>query len=298
MSELILGAAGMVGSALARRLPNAIKVTRADCDLLDLKATMDMFQNIKPSRVYMAAAKVGGINANNSYPVEFINQNLQIQLNVMQAAHEIGVERLLFLGSSCIYPREAKQPIQPSSLMTGPLEPTNSAYAVAKIAGIEMVKSYRKQYGHKWITAMPTNLYGPGDNYDLENSHVVAALIRKICEAFDKDFETVEIWGSGKPLREFMHVFDLANALVFLMNNYDNDEPINVGSGIECSIKELAQIIADAAGYTGKFIFNEQMPDGTPRKIMDSSVINNLGWHCGISLQKGIAKTVELYQNG
>lgn len=239
----------------------------------------------------MAAAKVGGIQANNIYRAEFLYDNLLIASNVIHSAYEYGVEKLLFLGSSCIYPKKAPQPMNEDSLLTGPLEPTNEPYAIAKIAGIKLCESYRRQYGANFISAMPTNLYGPGDNYDLQNSHVLPALLRKIHEAKVSGTSSVEIWGSGNPLREFMHVDELADALVFLMEEYNDEQFINVGSGEEISIKGLAELIGRIVGYSGELKFNTDKPDGTMRKLMDSSRINAMGWQPSISLEEGIKAT-------
>jgi len=243
----------------------------------------------------MAAAKVGGIQANNIYRAEFLYDNLLIASNVIHGAYESGVEKLLFLGSSCIYPKKAPQPMNEDSLLTGPLEPTNEPYAIAKIAGIKLCESYRRQYGANFISAMPTNLYGPGDNYDLQNSHVVPALLRKIHEAKVSGTSSVEIWGSGKPLREFMHVDDLADALLFLMEDYNEEQFINVGSGEEISIKRLAELICRIVGYSGELKFNTEKPDGTMRKLMDSSRLKGLGWSHSINLEEGIQRTYTDY---
>jgi GDP-L-fucose synthase len=242
-----------------------------------------------------AAAKVGGIHANNTYPAAFLSDNLQIQVNLMDAAHEAGVDRLLFLGSSCIYPKFAPQPIQESALLTGALEATNEAYGIAKIAGILHVQAMRRQHQHHWISAMPTNLYGPNDNYHPENSHVLAALIRKFHEAVVADSPVVEVWGTGTPLREFLHVDDLASAVEFLLLNYDEDDTINVGSGQEVSINELARIIADVVGFKGELRNNTDKPDGTPRKILDSSRLHNLGWSPRWTLREGITDAYQWF---
>ena len=245
--------------------------------------------------MYLAAARVGGIYANNAYPAEFIYDNLMVQNNVIHQAFMHGVKKLLFLGSSCIYPRDCAQPIKEEYLLTGPLEATNSAYAVAKIAGIELIKSYRKQYGYKWISAMPTNLYGPNDNFDLETSHVFPALIRKFSEAAANG-GSVELWGTGSPKREFLHVDDLAKAVVVLLEKYNADDHINVGTGEDVTIKELAETIASAAGFSGDVKWDSTKPDGTPRKVMDVSKIKSLGWAPQISLEEGVRQTVEYYQ--
>ncbi len=291
----VAGHRGMVGSAVVRRLKSEnCKILTADRKILDLRdegATSEWMLENKPDAVIMAAARVGGIVANNTYPVDFLQENLSIQNSVFAAAHAANVNRLLFLGSSCIYPKLAEQPIKEEALLSGPLEPTNEAYAIAKIAGIYSVRAYRRQYGRDWISAMPTNLYGPGDNYHLENSHVLPALLRKFHEANEKGSGAVEIWGSGTPLREFMHSDDLADALVFLLKNYSSDDHINVGSGEEVSIRELAQIIARETGYIGRLTFDASKPDGTPRKLMDSRKIFDLGWKPKVSLESGIEKT-------
>jgi GDP-L-fucose synthase len=249
--------------------------------------------NNRPDCVVVAAAKVGGIHANNEAPVDFLQDNLVIQTNIFEAAHQNDVERLLFLGSSCIYPKFADQPIREASLLTGLLEPTNEWYAIAKIAGIKLCQAYRKQYGRDWISAMPTNLYGPGDNYDLETSHVLPALLRKFHEAKVSGAEEVVLWGSGSPLREFLHCDDLADALIFLLKNYSEHEHINVGSSSEVTIKGLAEIIATVVGYDAKLVFDASKPDGTPRKLMDSSRLHELGWNNVRSLENGIASTYE-----
>jgi len=299
MTVLVAGGTGLVGSAIVRHLESrgetVLAVNSKVVDLLDRKATFDYVQSHKPDVIIDAAARVGGIGANNTYPVDFLSLNVQIQTNLMDAAHAAKTPNFLFLGSSCIYPRDCAQPIKEEYLLTGPLEATNSAYAVAKIAGIELIKSYRKQYGYKWISAMPTNLYGPNDNFDLETSHVFPALIRKFSEAA-KNGTGVQLWGTGSPKREFLHVDDLAKAVVVLLEKYDKDEHINVGSGEDVTIKELAETIAAAAGFTGDVQWDSSKPDGTPRKVMDVSKIKSLGWAPQISLVDGIQQTVEYYQ--
>ena len=299
MSVLVAGGTGLVGSAIVRELTargvDVISVNSKVVDLLDRKATFDFVADHKPQTIIEAAARVGGIGANNTYPVDFLSKNLQIQTNLMDAAHAVKTPEFLFLGSSCIYPRDCAQPIKEEYLLTGPLELTNSAYAVAKIAGIELIKSYRKQYGYKWISSMPTNLYGPNDNFDLENSHVFPALIRKFSEAAQSG-NPVQLWGTGSPKREFLHVDDLANAVVVLLEKYNENEHINVGTGEDVTIKELATIIAATTGFTGEIQWDSSKPDGTPRKVMDVSRMKALGWKPAISLEQGIAQTVEWYQ--
>ena len=291
----VAGHRGMVGSAVVRRLDaedcELITAGRDELDLVNQAAVNAWMRATKPEVIVLAAARVGGIKANSDYPVDFLYQNLMIEANVMQAAHDNDVERLLFLGSSCIYPKFAPQPIPEDSLLTGPLEPTNEWYAVAKIAGIKLCQAYRRQYGRDWISAMPTNLYGPGDNYDLETSHVLPALIRKFHEAKEAGAPTVELWGTGTPLREFLHCDDLADALVFLLKEYSGHEHINVGSGVEVTIRELAETIARVVGCDAELTFDATKPDGTPRKLMDSSRLRNLGWCDARSLEEGVRQT-------
>jgi GDP-L-fucose synthase len=299
MTILVAGGSGLVGSAIVRELKglnkDVIGISSKDVDLLDRSKTFKFINDLKPTAIIDSAAKVGGIGGNNSYPVEFLSQNLQIQSNLMDAAHTAKVLKFVFLGSSCIYPRDCAQPIKEEYLLTGALEQTNSAYAVAKIAGIELIKSYRKEYGHKWISVMPTNMYGPNDNFDLENGHVLPVLIRKFVEAKRSGSGKVTLWGSGAPLREFMHVDDFAKAVVFCMDKYDDTNQINVGSGHEVSIKDLAIKISGVAGFTGEIIWDSSKPDGTMRKVLDSSKIAKLGWKPLISLDQGITSTVEWY---
>ena len=291
----VAGHRGMVGSAVCRQLENEdcniIKAGRDEVNLVNQAEVNNWMNAVKPDAIVLAAAKVGGILANKNFPVNFLYENLMIEANIIHAAHLNKVERLLFLGSSCIYPRLADQPIKEDSLLSGALEPTNEWYAIAKITGIKLIQAYRKQYGYDWISAMPTNLYGPGDNYDLESSHVLPALLRKFHEAKISNSSEVMVWGSGKPLREFMHCDDLAGALLFLLKNYSDYEHINVGSGNEVSIRELVEIIAKVVGYEAKITWDEQKPDGTPRKLMDSRKLQRLGWDGGRSLFDGIFHT-------
>jgi GDP-L-fucose synthase len=290
----VAGHRGLAGSAVWRALEargcrNLIGARSSEVDLRDRDATFAFVGKRRPEVMVVAAAKVGGILANDTYPAEFLSDNLRIQLNLMDAAREYGVQRLLFLGSSCIYPKLAAQPIRESSLMTGALEPTNDAYAIAKIAGIMQVQSIRKQYGLPYISAMPTNLYGPGDNFDVRNSHVLPALIRRFHEAKQSGATEVTIWGSGTPRREFLHADDLASALIFLLEHYDSPDTINVGTGIDVTIRELAQTVADVVGWEGELVFDPSKPDGTPRKLLDVTRLTDLGWRSTISLRDGIA---------
>ena len=300
MTILVAGGTGLAGSAIVRELERVNKkvigISSKDVNLLDRAKTFSYIKDLKPNVIIDAAAKVGGVGSNNAYPVEFLTQNLQIQSNLMDAAHDAKVDKFVFLGSSCIYPRNCAQPIKEDYLLTGELEQTNSAYAVAKIAGIELIKSYRKEYGYSWISVMPTNLYGLNDNFDLENSHVLPALIRKFVEAKRNNSTEVVLWGSGTPLREFLHVDDLAKAILVCLEKYDDAQQINIGSGDEISIKDLAVKIANLTRFTGKVVWDSNRPDGTPRKVLDSTKINNLGWKPSITLDQGIAATVEWYQ--
>lgn len=294
----VAGHRGMVGSALMRRLKkdgytNIITRTSQELDLRDCHAVAELFYETQPQFVFLAAAKVGGILANSNYKAEFLYDNLSIQTNVMHNAHVHGVEKLLFLGSSCIYPKMAAQPIKEEYLLTGPLEPTNDAYALAKIAGIYMCEVYRQQYGSNFISVMPTNLYGTNDNYDLKNSHVLPALIRKFYNAIENDEDEVTIWGSGNPMREFLYVDDLADACLFLMKNYSEQSTINVGVGEDISIKNLAGLIKRITGYNGNIRFDASMPDGTPRKLLDVSKLNALNWRYKTKLEDGIRLTCE-----
>ncbi|WP_369246709.1 GDP-L-fucose synthase family protein [Streptomyces sp. R41] len=291
----VAGHRGLVGSAVTRRLRadghEVLARTRSELDLRDPTATAAYLRDARPDAVVLGAAKVGGIMANSTYPVQFIEDNLRIQLNVISAAHAVGVRRLLFLGSSCIYPRLAPQPIREEALLSGPLEATNQPYALAKIAGIVQVQSYRQQYGASYISAMPTNLYGPGDNFDLESSHVLPALVRRFHEAKRDRLDEVVLWGSGTPRREFLHVDDLADACVTLLRRYDGDEPVNVGRGEDLTIRELAEIVREVVGFEGRIGFDPTKPDGTPRKLLDVSRMTALGWRPRIGLRDGIAAT-------
>ena len=300
MTVIVAGATGLVGSAITKAFESkghtVIGVNRSVVDLLDSKATENFVTNLKPSLIIDAAARVGGILANNSYPVEFLSNNITIQGNLMNAAHIAGVTKFVFLGSSCIYPRDCAQPIKEEYLMTGPLEETNSAYAIAKIAGIELVNSYRKEYGTRWISLMPTNLYGPMDNFDLTASHVLPAFIRRFIEATENRSGKVTLWGSGSPLREFLHVDDLAQAVVIASEKYDSSLHLNVGSGEDLSIKNLAEKVAAAAGFSGEIEWDSSKPDGTPKKVLDVSRIKALGWKPTITLDEGIASTIAWYK--
>jgi GDP-L-fucose synthase len=299
MTILVAGGTGLVGSAIVRELKrvnrDVVGISSKDVNLLDRDKTFAYIKKLNPTAIIDAAAKVGGIGGNNAFPVEFLSQNLQIQSNLMDAAHAAKTEKFVFLGSSCIYPRNCPQPIKEDYLLTGELEQTNSAYAIAKIAGIELIKSYRKEYGYKWISVMPTNLYGPNDNFDLETSHVLPALIRKFIEAKQNNKSEVTVWGSGKPLREFLHTDDLAKAVLLCMEKYDDARQINVGSGVEISILDLANNIAEKVGFSGSIVMDANKPDGTPRKVLDITKVSNLGWKPTISLDQGIASTVEWY---
>ena len=296
MKIYVAGHRGLVGSAIVRAIESEgthtwIGQSRSELDLLDRKAVFEYLAKEKPEAVVIAAAKVGGIHANDTYPVQFLTENLQIETNLMDAAHAAGIPRLLFLGSSCVYPKLAQQPIKEEYLLTGELEKTNEAYALAKISGLKLVQAYRKQYGHKWISAMPTNMYGPGDNFDLENSHVLPALIRKFHDAKVQGKPSVTLWGTGSPKREFLHSDDLGRACIFLLENYDDELAINVGVGQDVSIKELAELIRSVVGFEGEIEWDSSRPDGTPRKLLDSSRISNLGWKAEINLFEGIEST-------
>ena len=300
MTIVVAGATGLAGSAIVRAFEKAGKevvgINRSIVDLLDLSATKKLLKDVAPSMVIDAAARVGGIGANNAFPVEFLTDNIRIQSKLMDAAHEAKVGRFIFLGSSCIYPRDCAQPIKEEYLMTGPLETTNSAYAIAKIAGIELINSYRKEYGHKWISLMPTNLYGPNDNFELQGSHVLPAFIRRFVEATEKNAPTETLWGTGAPKREFLHVDDLANAVLIASEKYDSSMHLNIGSGQDLSIKELAELVADIAGYKGEIKWDSSKPDGTPRKVLDVTKAKSLGWSPAISLRDGIASAMNWYK--
>jgi len=301
MKIYVAGHRGLVGSAIVRAiekdpLHSWVGKTHVELDLLDRMAVFDYVSSEKPDAVVIAAAKVGGIHANNSYPVQFLSENLQIETNLMDAAHASGIPKLLFLGSSCVYPKFAPQPIEEESLLTGELEKTNEAYALAKISGLKLVQAYRKQYGHSWISAMPTNMYGPGDNFDLNNSHVLPALIRKLHDAKTRAEKSVILWGSGSPLREFLHSDDLALACLFLLGNYEDDIAINIGTGKDISIKALAELVSEVVGFNGRIEWDTSQPDGTPRKLLDISRVTALGWEPTISLKEGIRTTYAWFQ--
>jgi len=296
----IAGHRGLVGSAIVRLLlregfSNLLTATSSELDLRNQSSVRTFFESEKPDYVFLAAAKVGGILANKTYPADFIYQNLMIEVNVIESARLAGVDKLLFLGSTCIYPKMAPQPLKEEYLLTAPLEPTNEWYAVAKIAGIKLCQAYQRQYGCKYISAMPTNLYGPEDNFNLESSHVVPALIRKFHEGKQQRTPSVTVWGTGKTLREFMHVDDCAAACMFLMEHYDGESIVNIGVGQDLSIADLAGVVKQVIGYDGDIVFDTSKPDGTPRKLVDVSRINGLGWQAGISLQQGIASTYQWF---
>lgn len=296
----IAGHRGMVGSAILRKLQqegftNFALRTSKELDLRDQQAVQEFFEEERPAYVFLAAAKVGGIVANNTYRADFLYENLMIQNNVIHSAHLTDVKKLMFLGSSCIYPKMAPQPLKEEYLLTSELEPTNEPYAIAKIAGIKMCESYRRQYGRNFISVMPTNLYGPNDNYDLQNSHVLPALIRKFHEAKVNGSPTVEVWGTGSPLREFLYSDDLADACYFLMQHYDGEEFVNVGTGEDLSIKALAELVKETVGFEGELVWNTSKPDGTPRKLMDVSKLHGLGWKHRVDLPEGIRKVYEKF---
>ena len=301
MKVYVAGHKGLVGAAIVREIEKGSDIswigqTRSEMDLLNRKSVFDYLEKQKPDAVIIAAAKVGGIHANNTYPVEFLSENLQIEVNLMDAAHAAGIGKLLFLGSSCVYPKLAQQPIKEEYLLTGELEKTNEAYALAKISGLKLVQAYRSQYGHNWISAMPTNMYGPGDNFDLDNSHVLPALIRKFDDAKNLGASSVKLWGSGAPKREFLHSDDLGSACLFLIENYDDDIAINVGVGEDISIRELATLILEIVGFEGEIEWDSSKPDGTPRKLLDVSRIKALGWMPKTSLRNGIESTYNWYR--
>ena len=296
----VAGHRGLVGSAIVRRLKregydNLLMATSRELDLREQAAVRVFFEKERPDYVFLAAAWVGGILANNAYPADFIYQNLMIEANVIESSRLSGVEKLLCLGSTCIYPKMAPQPLKEEYLLTGPLEPTNEWYAVAKIAGIKMCQAYQRQYGSKFISAMPTNLYGPEDNFDLETSHVMPALLRKFHDAKTANAPTVTVWGSGKPLREFLHVDDCASACLFLMRNYEDEDIVNIGVGEDITIARLAGIVGDVVGYEGEIVYDASKPDGTPRKLVDVSRINGLGWRASIDLEDGVRSTYQWY---
>ena len=297
----VAGHRGLVGSAIVRNLEskgytNIVKRTHKELDLTNQAAVYDFFEQEKPDVVVLAAAKVGGINANNTTPAEFAYENMQIQCNVINAAHVNHVKKLLFLGSTCIYPRMAPQPIPEDALLTGPLEVTNEAYAIAKISGLEMCKFYKRQYGDDFISCMPTNLYGPHDNYDLAGSHVMPAMIRKFHDAKVSGAKSVELWGTGSPLREFLYVDDMADACVFLLENYSGEQHVNIGTGKEVTIKELAETVKKTVGYEGEIVWNTDMPDGTPRKLTDVTKLHNLGWNHKVDLEEGVKLAYEWFK--
>jgi len=299
MMILVAGATGLAGSAIIRELnrigKSVVGISSKDIDLRDRTLTFEFLQKLKPRVVIDAAAKVGGINANNTFPVEFLSTNIQIQTNLMDASHSVSVERFIFLGSNCIYPKNCLQPIKEEYILSGPLEPTNSAYAVAKLAGIELIKSYRKEFGHKWFSIMPINLYGPNDNFDLESSHVFPALIRKFTDAVENNSKEVVVWGSGNPRREFLHVDDLARAIIVCLEKYDSDEHINIGTGSDLTIKDLAEMIAEISGFKGEIIWDSTKEDGTLRKLLDTQKITKLGWKPEVTLEQGIKSTIDWY---
>jgi GDP-L-fucose synthase len=300
MEFLVAGHTGLVGSAVYERICNlgheVVGLNSKVVDLLDRKATLDFVRTIKPRIVIDAAAIVGGISANDKYPVDFLSKNLQIQVNLMDACHVSGVERFVFLGSSCIYPRECAQPIKEEYLMTGHLEATNSAYAVAKIAGIELIRSYRKQYGRRWISLMPTNIYGPRDNFNLESSHVLPALINRYVTAKRAGSSDVTLWGTGSAMREFLHSSDLASAVLLACEKYDSDSHLNIGTGEDLSIKELASKVSKLSGFTGQTKWDTSKPEGTPRKVLDVSRLKALGWQPKVSLDDGIKETIQYFE--
>lgn len=296
----VAGHRGLVGSAIVRNLKgkgytNIIGRTHKELDLTNQAAVRDFFETERPEYVILAAAKVGGINANQTSPADFAYENMQIQCNVIKCAHDYQVKKLLFLGSTCIYPRMAPQPIVEDALLTGPLETTNEAYAIAKISGLEMCKFFKQQYGDDFISCMPTNLYGPHDNYDLNNSHVMPAMIRKFHDAKVSGSDTVELWGTGSPLREFLYVDDMADACVYLLENYSGEQHVNIGTGKEVTIKELAETVKKTVGFTGEIVWNRDMPDGTPRKLTNVDKLHEMGWHHKIDLEEGVKLAYEWF---
>jgi len=297
----VAGHRGLVGSAIVRNLEskgytNVIGRTHAELELTDQAAVRKFFEDEKPDVVVLAAAKVGGINANNTAPADFAWDNMQVQCNVIKCCHDFKVKKLLFLGSTCIYPKMAEQPIVESALLTGPLEQTNEAYAIAKISGMQMCKYFKRQYGDNFISCMPTNLYGPRDNYDLKGSHVLPAMIRKFHEAKMNNAPSVELWGTGSPLREFLYVDDMADACVYLLENYDGEEHVNIGTGKELTIKSLAELVKDTVGFEGEIIWNSSMPDGTPRKLTDVSKLHDMGWTHKVELEEGVKLAYEWFK--
>jgi GDP-L-fucose synthase len=299
MTILVAGATGLAGSAIVRELTRigkpVVGISSKDIDLLDRDATFDYLNKLKPKAIIDAAARVGGISANTNYPVEFLSENIRIQTNLIDAAHSAKVEKFVFLASSCVYPKNCPQPIKEEYVLTGVLESTNSAYAIAKLAGIELIKAYRKEFGHRWISVMPTNLYGPNDNFDSESSHVFPALIRKFIEAKKSNTNSVKLWGTGKPRREFLHVDDLAKAIIVCLDSYDSDLQINIGTGIDLTVAELAEKIAKNTGFIGTIDWDVAREDGTPQKVLDIQKITNLGWKPTINIDEGIKLTVEWY---
>jgi GDP-L-fucose synthase len=296
----VAGARGLVGSGIKRLLEGLgfrklLAPSREELDLSDAIAVDRFFKETKPAYVFMAAGKVGGIHANSTYPADFIAINLAIALNTVRSAHAVGVKKFLYLGSTCIYPRLAPQPMREADILTGPLEPTNQPYAIAKIAGLELVSSFRRQFGFPGISAMPTNLYGPGDNYDPLNSHVPAALIRRFHEAKVKELPEVAVWGTGTPKREFLHVDDMASGCLFVMEHYDDPQIINIGSGVEITIADFARAVQNTVGYRGRIVFDPSKPDGAPRKLVDSSRLQALGWRAGVDLEHGLASAYEAF---
>jgi len=299
MKILVAGGSGLVGSAIVRELQktdlDVYGVSSKNVNFLDRNSTFEFISDYKPDVIIDAAAKVGGIGGNDAYPVEFLSQNIQMQCNLMDAAHNASVSKFVFLASSCIYPRDCPQPIKEDYIMTGKLEESNSAYAIAKLSGIELIKSYRKQFSHKWISVMPTNIYGPNDNFDLETSHVFPALIRKFIDAKNSNLESIMLWGTGNPKREFLHADDLARAIIKCLDSYDSDDQINIGTGVDVTIKNLAEKIALAAGYQGEIKWDTSRKDGTPQKVLDISKITSLGWSPSIDLDEGIETTINWY---